>query len=220
MKLLEKWMNDYEEAIYNKLTRTQNLMRLWKQAMREQSTLEVNGYDKEKRVEIPEMRSCCCWKIAPNWRRETLTINEATCTFIVESFEVEGEFYDHLLYEANSNWNYRRYSSYIEKVKKFDGFAKLLNQNGCSQTDVNWLEIGRSEEDIRKKAHKDMIRQKEAIEAKVKKICGNEITHIEETECDIYVKGSNGRIAHIWSIGAGGYNIQCYHIRVLVKEVK
>lgn len=33
-----------------------------------------------------------------------------------------------------------------------------------------------------------------------------------------FIKGENG-VAHIWTIGAGGYNIQCFHYRTLVKKV-
>ena len=223
MKLLDKWMADYEEAIYNKLIRTQELMRKWKDAKRAQQTLVVNGYDEENRVEIPEMSNCCSWKISPNWRKETFTVKtfkkDYECSFIVEQLEVEGEMYDYLVYETGS-YDVRYCHTYLEEIKKYNGFEKLLSKNGCNKSDVSWLENGRTEEDIRNKAHKDMLAQKQAIEAKVEKICGKEITHIDEFAADIYVKGSNGRVAHIWAITAGGYNIQCLHIRVLVKEKK
>lgn len=220
MKLLEKWMNEYEEQVYNKLIRTQQLVRLWNKAKTESRTLEVNGYNKDTSVEIPEMKNCCCWKIAPNWRRETLTVENTVVTFIVESLEVEGKMYDNIRYKENDSWRLNSYYSYQNKLAELDGFSKLLKQNGCSMSDVNWLASGRSEQDIRTKAHKAMLTQKAAIEAKVKKICGNELTHIDELGAEIFAKGSNNRVAHIWAIGAGGYNIQCYHTRVLVKEVK
>lgn len=224
MKLLDKWMADYEEEVYNGLIRTQELMRKWRTALKEQRTLVVNGYrDEENRVEIPEMKNCCGWNISPNWRKEYLTVNALTkqyeCVFIVEQIEVEGEMYDNLLYDQTP-WEAMRYFSVEEKKNKLNGLHNLLQKNGCSISDMRWLENGRTEEDIRNRAHKDMLKHKEAIEKKVEKICGTEITHIDEFACDIYVKGSNGRVAHIWAIQAGGYNIQCLHIRVLVKEMK
>lgn len=39
-------------------------------------------------------------------------------------------------------------------------------------------------------------------------------------ELNGYVKGETGKKVKITTIGAGGYNIQCFHFRVLVKEVK
>ena len=38
-------------------------------------------------------------------------------------------------------------------------------------------------------------------------------------ELDGYIKGTRGT-AHVHTIGAGGYNIQCFHFRVLVHKVK
>lgn len=73
---------------------------------------------------------------------------------------------------------------------------------------------------IIKTATKETQERREAIEAAVKKICGDEIVSGTDTNDGILVKGSNGKVAHVWAIHAGGYNIQCLHIRVLVKEVK
>lgn len=41
----------------------------------------------------------------------------------------------------------------------------------------------------------------------------------EKGELDGYVIGTKGT-AHVHTIGAGGYNIQCYHFRVLVHKVR
>lgn len=65
-----------------------------------------------------------------------------------------------------------------------------------------------------------MLNQKKMIEAKVRKICGDEITNVDDTNGDIYAKGSNGRTAYIYAIWAGGYHIQKLHTRILVKEVR
>ena len=40
----------------------------------------------------------------------------------------------------------------------------------------------------------------------------------EKGDINGYVKGENGT-AHVWTIGAGGWNIQCFHYRTLVKKV-
>jgi hypothetical protein len=85
-----------------------------------------------------------------------------------------------------------------------------------SKQDMQLIAYSKAEQEAR--VVKDIKRELEAILAKVKKICGD-AEEIMDVADGYNVKGNKGQ-AHIWAIGAGGYNIQCYHIRVLVKEIK
>ena len=49
------------------------------------------------------------------------------------------------------------------------------------------------------------------VDAKALRVSGN-------GELNGYIDGSNGR-CKIETIGAGGYNIQCFHFRVLVRKI-
>lgn len=66
---------------------------------------------------------------------------------------------------------------------------------------------------------KDVDYKRKNIIAKVGKICTADIKEVMEVHGDgLFIRGANGRVAHMWAVFAGGYNIQCLHIRVLVKE--
>ena len=98
---------------------------------------------------------------------------------------------------------------------------QILSLLGYSQYDfLSVKHYGRTVEWAEEQAEKDMQRHKKQIEAKVEKVCGRELTHIKESGSEIMVRGSNNKVARIFAIRAGGYNIQCLHIRVLVKEVR
>ena len=100
------------------------------------------------------------------------------------------------------------------------GRAKYLKLNRIELTraDENLLMYGPA--DRLKIIRKRIDNHRKAIEAKVAKICGDHIVEVCDEWDGVYVKGENNRIAHLWAIRAGGYNIQCLHTRVLVKEVK
>lgn len=232
MKLLEKWMKDYEENRVNQLNRTLELMTKWKNALNTQRTLSVNDFGNPNSIEIPELRAYCCVKVTPRWYKVPeqvvvknysdvggITLTTKEVNVIVDKLEVEGNLYDY--YVGNGD--------YFRMKQKYDGLSELLNMNGCSDSDKSWLEYGRTDEQIKDKAHKDMLTQKQAIESKVRKICGETIVSIDDSSGEIFAKGSNDRIAHLWASYAGGYNAgiivnerhgQRLHIRVYVKEVK
>ena len=221
---LDKWMNRVEEDIYNRLVLTRDLINTWRTQKKLQATLDVNGYDDSNSVWIPEMRSCSCWKISPNWRREFVNGD----TLIIQTIKINDKSYDDVLYVKSNHWSAE--ASYKRELN-YNGLKHLLFDNDCdNQSNFSWFDgYKRTDSEIRDKAHKEMLNHKKAIEMKVYKICGKDIEAVNETNTDIYVKGTNGRTAHLWAIEAGGYNQdiivnerhgQCLHIRVLVKEVK
>lgn len=225
MKLLDKWMQEYEDRRFAQLKKTQECMNKWKEEKKKQKTLDVNypSYNTDSvPVIIPEMKQHCCATISPNWKRvtEQATVRDRNAegikyklvetTVIIDQIEIDGKLYE----------DYVTGGDYYRMQQKYNGLEKLLSDNQCSMSDYTWLLTIRTETEIHNKAHKDMLNQKKAIESKVRKICGETIVEVDDSKGEIYAKGSNGRVAHIWAINAGGWNIQCLHIRVLVKEVK
>ena len=76
------------------------------------------------------------------------------------------------------------------------------------------------EKDIKREAeakYDDMIERTNRICGTITDATGLRVG--EKGDLDGYVIGEKGK-AHVHTIGAGGYNIQCYHFRVLVHEVK
>lgn len=225
-KKLEEWMIKYEQDRFSQLLLTQELMQEWKQEKISQKCLDVNysSYHKDKEpVNIPEMRNYCCATISPKWERiiENAVVKDYTSDggielvtkevpVIVDNIQVRGVYYK----------DYITGGDYSTMRKKYNGLESLLKAYDCSLMDKQWLEGRRTKDDIEAKAHKEMLHQKRMIEQKVKKICGDIIIEVDDSDGSIYVKGSNNRTAHIYAIEAGGYNIQRLHIRVLVKEIK
>lgn len=86
--------------------------------------------------------------------------------------------------------------------------------------DGNRFDTERFEKDIKNEADRkydNIIERTNAIAGRITDAAGLEIG--EAGELDGYVIGERGK-AHVHTIGAGGWNIQCYHFRVLVHEVR
>ena len=78
----------------------------------------------------------------------------------------------------------------------------------------------RFERDIKNEADKkydDIIKRTNKIVGKITDASNLEVGY--KGDLDGYVIGEKG-IAHVHTVGAGGYNVQCFHFRVLVHEVK
>lgn len=221
MKLLEKWMAEYKANIVSKLLDCRQLRVDIQEAKRNQTKIfAYKALDEKLGFKAPICYTSC-----------SLTENIE----IVEYQERVRVYKDEDGYNKFSHYETRNYKDVLNiytirgkefKIPQFrhreesEAWAKVIINLGHTKSDWNWFDNKRTDEDINKLANKLMLQQKKAIEQKVEKICGKEITHIDETTGEIFVKGSNERTAHIWAINAGGYNIQCLHIRVLVKEIK
>lgn len=80
------------------------------------------------------------------------------------------------------------------------------------------------EEKLAKDLKEDANRKYDNIIERTNEICGTikdaaGLKVGDKGELDGYVIGERGT-AHVHTIGAGGYNIQCFHFRVLVHELK
>ena len=82
------------------------------------------------------------------------------------------------------------------------------------------FETDRFERDIKNEADRkydNIIERTNEIVGTIRDASGLEVGN--KGELDGYVIGGRGT-AHVHTIGAGGYNIQCYHFRVLVHEIR
>lgn len=97
-------------------------------------------------------------------------------------------------------------------------FFKDFGIGEVSQMDETLARYYTKEERLQR-IEKDVDSKRKNIINRVKKICTEEIIEVAEVPGDgLFIRGANGKVAHMWAIFAGGYNIQCLHVRVLVKE--
>lgn len=233
-KLFEQWLSEIKEARIKALFEVKEMVATFKKANREQCTHEVVSYDPFERAAnesdayknyikehyknihiIPEMSQCCCFKTTKEYgvheseeydRYSGKVKQVKTFTSLII---IDGEVYEDYLYSTGS---------YIKAKETYDGLADYLRTREHSLSDANLIDR-RDEAWIIKRAEKENENLRKALIAKVEKICGPEIVEVTDA-IELYLKGSNGRTAKLWAISAGGYNIQCLHTRVLVKEVK
>lgn len=238
-KTLDKWMEELEESIYTQYTTGRDAIKTFKQTRKDQVKF-CSLIHPSSDVQISEniqtlfrAYSSFCY-IPGNWEEKVsyveyfphgiskeiavvhtiviyITINDKKYSMIALGPKVENESRIPLI-------DLRKIEESV-KNQFNTGLGQFIVESGSTVTAADRAD-GRSDEWCRDKAHKEMLQQKRTIEEKVKKICGDEITEVNDSFDGIYVKGSNGRVAHLWKISAGGYNIQCLHTRVLVKEMK
>lgn len=112
-----------------------------------------------------------------------------------------------------------------ETAKKLDQIMKDYWSNFPSYISNNkhytWWTI---EESYKKMVERDIKAKRETFIKRINNICGNivDVNYLNVSlngELNGYVKGDKGK-AKVETILAGGYNIQCLHARVLVKEFK
>lgn len=197
------WLNNFEERkeYYKEqwinhcmieIRRTQNELKEAQKLVEKYESLI--SYEQNKQVEeVPVIR-----EFLENWAN----------SFLTWAKELRKEYY-----ARNSEycklWNSRQLTKDQElEYKEYCSYLPRYIKDGTD------LETMVAKE---KKAKYEMLvnRCKEVIgaivDAKALKISGN-------GELNGFIDGSNGR-CKIETIGAGGYNIQCFHFRVLVKKV-
>lgn len=142
-----------------------------------------------------------------------------TYVAVLDIYTLDGNDYKEVLaVSAKDSRCPNRWNMRDTVVAEQSQFSKFLSDRQVSKTDY-LNTYGRTDEWCKTRASKDAAAHRKSIEQKVHKIIGD-VVEISE-DCDgWYLNGSNGKRCHMWFIYAGGYNIQCLHVRCLVKEVK
>ena len=168
--------------------------------------LPYNGWDLPKKYQIRKAQN----KVFSSSKNEYIDIENIYLDAIIN---IDGKDY---LETRMEKVDYRS----LRKDIRYSAVNQYVMDRGHNVGDIDLI-FGRDEEWIRKYCAKQKEAKRKYIMDKVKKICGNEIEEVSGKEInDLYVKGNNDKIAHIWAITAGGWNIQRLHIRILVKEIK
>lgn len=220
---LEKWLESYEKEMVADLLGLKEAVAYARPIIFQQTR---NGSEKvfEAFPDKDKFRGYGWWDLPAKWeyREETSGFHkvvdgkyvfvECVNRYIDAIVTIDGvEFKDTPIYEMGH---------YSIEPKKRNALESYVASMGHNPNDIALID-GRDEEWIRKYCAKQKELKRKYIEDKVRKICGDELEEVAGREVsDLYVRGTNGKTAHIWAITAGGYNIQRLHTRILVKEVK
>ena len=228
-KQLDEWMNDLEQELLNDYRAAAKARRDWIDAIHQaqrSADLELY-YDIRDRFKS-DYRGYCITKVTSRVHEaEAGEIKGVRYYALIDDIQIDNVYYSRVIaFGAAKDSEVRgTYSDMRIAQKRFEeqldtehGFAAFLRARHAYAADVALVE-GRDDEWIVARAHKDMLAKKRSVEAKISKICDS-IETISDECGEIYVKGTNGRIAHLWRILAGGYNVQRLHSRVLCKEIK
>lgn len=133
-------------------------------------------------------------------------------------------------------WSEDRANFIIEAKKKADAEYRALNvrdewkrfrieqSHGLNKTSLNWLFYGNDH--VKKQCQKDAEHAMKKIDVAVtKKLKNVDVKSVELIRLDMgkdgYVEGAwkldNGQVFSFETIYAGGYNIQCLHVRTLYR---
>lgn len=124
---------------------------------------------------------------------------------------------------SKSNEDYRTYRKLKHEFQTtWNFYEKWLTREYDSGNRSYYLTI--DEEKLTKHLKREAESKYDDIINRTNKIVGTitDATHLHigvKGDLEGYVIGDYGK-AHVQTIGAGGYNIQCFHFRTLVKECK
>ena len=226
-KALEVWMEELEKEFYDDYMRAHRALQLWSNAKSERRLASTVDTWKVRDELKGEYRGYCCMKVSTKYREEEFVNCGNTFVALIDVVTVDGVDYDILMAftspkgtEKRPDWTsqHRAEEKFKEILSTESGFGKFLRDHRAYAADAKVVE-GRDGQWIAERAHKDMLKHKKALEEKIAKIC-DKIDSVLDDYGEYYVKGTNGKTAHVWRIMAGGYNIQKLHSRVLCKEVR
>jgi hypothetical protein len=216
MKMLEIWLKDWMFARINHLT----AIRKFAEDVQKMSYSDLYPYHlRSQKGEYSWIKDCEL--IVDERLKEMKDYNPYSEVRVSEKYEIDLENNDIVCYINYQGIEFTQSKIYQpRKGLRFEWIKQALATFNFSPSDFETFQIERSDEWIFNNAEKEMLIRKKIIEEKVKKICGEELTHGANVSDGFVVKGSNERKAHVFRILAGGYNIQCLHQRILVKEIK
>ena len=224
-KALDIWMAELEEEFYEDYMRAHNALEDWKNAKRAM-VRDVDVWDIRDSLK-GNYRSYCCLTVTKRYREEVVTRDGVDWVFLIDTVTIDGNDYEVVVANTKAkgqedvcvSWSVERHveDTFKENHSHEFGWELFLQHRRAYVADTKLVE-GRDEAWIRARAHKDMIRHKEALEAKIIKIC-DQIDSVMDEFGEYYIKGTNGKVAHVWRIFASG-PVQRLHTRVLCKEVR
>ena len=168
------------------------------------------------------------------WKKQVTKFYHKTFEKYPEAYEQHREemkqynlshFEERKLKKENEE-EYNRYKSAkeaeVEGFKIRFGFLQpYIERKWVDSNTYKWLfDEEKFQKDINEEANRkydNIIERTNEITGTITDATGLEVG--DKGELDGYVIGERGT-AHVHTIGAGGYNIQCYHFRVLVHEVR
>lgn len=225
-KALDTWMAELEEEFYEDYMRAHNALEDWKNARRA-LVKDVDVWDIRDSLK-GNYRGYCCLSVTKRYREEVVIRDGVEFVFLIDTVTIDGNDYEIVIAHGKAkgqedvrvSWSVERHveDTFKENHSHDFGWGLFLQHRRAYVADTKLVE-GRDEAWIRARAHKDMIRHKEALEAKIVKIC-DQIDSVMDEFGEYYIKGTNGKVAHVWRVMAGGYNIQRLHTRCLCKEVR
>lgn len=221
-KEFEQYLADYEDSLRNAYLNASKAHKDWANAYHNKDIdiTTTSFYDRRK------YGSICYAKVTKYAREDVLILNGSKYYVVVDYREIDGTLYEEVVNivmeeEKDGAIHYLyicgRTARMIEA--KYDGYHKFLFDREVLEQDVK-LTMGRTDEWIVERAHKDMLAHKKWIESKVEKMLGK-VEEVAKVSGDgWYLHGSNGKVGHMWFVEAGGYAVQRFHYRCLLKEVK
>ncbi|WP_300924648.1 hypothetical protein [uncultured Clostridium sp.] len=131
-----------------------------------------------------------------------------------EVYKKANDYSNNLSYEQRNQLNKEYKDTYRKLIKETDPFISLLYSKGKEAQDYLKKTLNEEEKD----KVLDLIRRVTKVVGTITDASGLRIGQ-QNGELNGYVQGTEGK-CYVETIGAGGYNIQIFHYRVLVHKVK
>ena len=213
-KAFEDYIDEYRQVRENQLLAAKKAREDWLQTARTQEKFQrlTNIVPEEYRRSF----NCyCLWDVSS----KAQFVDAEDYVAVIDFYTIDGIDYKVVLaVDTKGTRGCDRWRMKDKVVEQIDEQKKFLTDRKISKTDYIQVE-GRSVEWCKERAVKDAAAHRKSIEQKVHKMIGDVVEILEDLD-GWYLNGSNGKRCHMWFIYAGGYNIQCLHVRCLVKEVK
>ncbi len=180
---------------------------------------EIENFEKEDKIEVlveflnEWKENAYSWYIRNAERYIELKINheEALKQYMNKYVAENGEFKNwSMKYRVEKQFDNEYYSSINAFTIEIVGYSRDINK-----IDFDKLNKALEEEATRK--YKDLVHRITNVVGNIEDVANLSIGH-QNGEINGFVSGDKGK-AKVETISAGGYNIQCFHFRVLVHKI-
>lgn len=136
-----------------------------------------------------------------------------------EKYEEASKTFRAKCYGTYEKQEYTRYGRIFHtEVKVKDGeYEYLKPYSDAKNIEFAMAKLNKDLEDEAKRKYDFIIERTNAIVGKITDASALKVG--AKGDLNGYIKGENGK-AKVQTIGAGGYNIQCYHFRTLIHEAR